>query len=269
MTINEAPWFQSPAAIGAAVLLLIGVLLVIAGATALFKGRPLRCTLRTLSGLVLALISVLLGTVSIGTYGYKALTSDELVAKIEIRPSGKQSFDARLVYPDGRADIFTLSGDEIYIDARVLKWQPLATLFGLRTMYELDRVAGRYRSVEDERNNPRTIYSLRSLYASPRCRIAIAIRRCRVRIGSLRVCRQGGEFGAIGDCKRTHPTQQTGELEPRPPCCVVRPDGAAIAQPAHARNSPSRRAAQPFRLSPSPPRARQSRASLQRPRKHR
>ncbi len=160
MTINEAPWFQSPAAIGAAVLLLIGVLLVIAGATALFKGRPLRCTLRTLSGLVLALISVLLGTVSIGTYGYKALTSDELVAKIEIRPSGKQSFDARLVYPDGRADIFTLSGDEIYIDARVLKWQPLATLFGLRTMYELDRVAGRYRSVEDERNNPRTIYPL-------------------------------------------------------------------------------------------------------------
>ena len=44
--------------------------------------------------------------------------------------------------------------------AHILKWQPLANLIGLHTAYELDRVGGRYRDIEQERTAERTIHSL-------------------------------------------------------------------------------------------------------------
>jgi hypothetical protein len=42
----------------------------------------------------------------------------------------------------------------------VLKWRPVATLLGLQTAYELDRIAGRYQELSDEQSQPRTVFSL-------------------------------------------------------------------------------------------------------------
>jgi hypothetical protein len=53
-----------------------------------------------------------------------------------------------------------LSGDELYVDAHILKWKPIANLLGLHTQYELDRVAGRYRRLEDEIGRERAVFSL-------------------------------------------------------------------------------------------------------------
>ena len=63
-------------------------------------------------------------------------------------------------FPDGREAGFVIAGDELYVDAHILKWKPLANVLGLHTAYELDRIAGRYRSVEQERNALRTVYPL-------------------------------------------------------------------------------------------------------------
>ena len=69
-------------------------------------------------------------------------------------------FTARFRFPDDREAHFTLAGDEIYVDAHILKWKPVASLFGLHTAYELDRVAGRYVNLAQEQAGPRTVYSL-------------------------------------------------------------------------------------------------------------
>ncbi len=42
-----------------------------------------------------------------------------------------------------------------------IKRKPLANIFGLHTAYELDRVAGRYHAIEQERSAPRTVYRLK------------------------------------------------------------------------------------------------------------
>jgi hypothetical protein len=55
---------------------------------------------------------------------------------------------------------FELDGDELYVDAHILKWKSIANLFGLHTVYELDRVAGRYSQIEEETSKNRTVYSL-------------------------------------------------------------------------------------------------------------
>ena len=53
-----------------------------------------------------------------------------------------------------------MPGDQLYIDAHILKWKPLANIFGLHTSYELDRVAGSYAILSDETTKVHTVYSL-------------------------------------------------------------------------------------------------------------
>jgi hypothetical protein len=83
-----------------------------------------------------------------------------LVARVEVERLSPERFIAVFKYTDGRRQTFDLAGDEFYVDARILKWKAPANLFGLHTAYELDRVAGRYAAIEDERSAARSIFSL-------------------------------------------------------------------------------------------------------------
>jgi hypothetical protein len=71
-----------------------------------------------------------------------------------------QRFRATVTLPDGSLHMFDLAGDAVYVDAHILKWRPIANLFGLHTAYELDRIAGRYQAIADEQTRERTVYSL-------------------------------------------------------------------------------------------------------------
>lgn len=146
----------------AAALLLgvLGGLLVLAGLAALLRARPLRFVVRTLFGLLLLSIGALAGTVTLGLQGYRALAREDVAAHLSVRPSGPQRFDVAVRFADGREAKFEVAGDEIYADARILKWKPFANVLGLHTAYELDRLAGRYRSIDQERAAPRTVHSL-------------------------------------------------------------------------------------------------------------
>jgi len=152
---SSLPWL-----LGAAVLLSLGAILVLAGLTALFGLHPLRFITRTLLGLLLISLGLLEGTITVGIQGYRSLAREELAARIAVRPYGPQQFAATLRFPDGRMLTYPISGDEIYVDARILKWHALANLIGLNTAYELDRVGGRFRAIGQERSASRTLYSL-------------------------------------------------------------------------------------------------------------
>jgi hypothetical protein len=152
--------FSSPYFIAAAALGLIGALLVITGIAALWRARPLGFAVRTLTGLVFALLGLLAGGLAAGIHGYRALTHEEVAARVTVEPTGRQRFNATFEFADGRRQSFELAGDEIYIDAHILKWKPYANVVGLHTAYELDRVAGRYRGIADERVAARTIHAL-------------------------------------------------------------------------------------------------------------
>jgi hypothetical protein len=153
--LPASPFFLAAIALGA-----LGAILVVAGVVALMRARPLRFALRTLSGLLLLSLGALAGTVASGTQGYRALTREDLAARLTVRPAGPQRFVATVRFPDGRQAAFDLMGDEIYVDAHILKWKPLANVLGLHTAYELDRLAGRYQSIEQERSALRTVHSL-------------------------------------------------------------------------------------------------------------
>lgn len=137
-----------------------GALLLIAALGALWPLRPLRFTARLLASIALLAVGGLFGTIALGMQGYRALTREDLAARIAVQPIAPQRFAAVLTFPDGRQAAYDVAGDEIYVDAHILKWKPLANVLGLHTAYELDRVAGRYRDIEQERRAPRTVYAL-------------------------------------------------------------------------------------------------------------
>ena len=150
----------SPFGLAGLVFGIVGALLLLSGLGALIRLRPFRFVLRTTFGLLLLAIGSLAATIAIGTHGYTALTREDIAATLLVQPTGPQRFSATVRYPDLREVKFELAGDEVYVDAQILKWKPIANVFGLHTAYELDRIAGRYRSIDHERSAPRTVFPL-------------------------------------------------------------------------------------------------------------
>ena len=104
--------------------------------------------------------SLLFGTIFFSIKGYSALTKEEVAAWVTVKPVGYQNFIAHFEFPDGSESEYILKGDELYIDAHILKWKSIANLLGMHTFYELDRVAGRYSSIKEETTKERTVYPL-------------------------------------------------------------------------------------------------------------
>jgi len=150
----------SPLLLAALLLGALGAIFVVAGLVALLRVRPLRFALRTLVGLLLLSLGALAGAIGVGIKGYRALTREEVAARVEVRPSSAQHFVATFHVPGRTEMTYEIAGDEIYVDAHILKWTPLANVLGLHTGYELDRVAGRYRDIAQERSAERTVHSL-------------------------------------------------------------------------------------------------------------
>lgn len=148
------------AQVAALLCALAGLTLLAAAALALRRRRLLAGAGGALLGLLLAALAALLALVVLGVQGYRALTREEVALVVRTKPAGDHIFIAQLSFPDGRRQSLALEGDQVYVDARILKWQPWANLLGLHTGYELDRIAGRYRDIDDERSRPHSVFPL-------------------------------------------------------------------------------------------------------------
>ncbi len=146
--------------IAALCFVLLGVALVPSALRRLRDGRLLAGGVRGLAGMLCVALALLAGAIAVGLRGYRALTFEELAATVKTEPIARQRFRATITLPDGRLAMYELAGDAFYVDAHILKWHPLLNVLGLRTAYELDRVAGRYNDVADERSRPHTAYTL-------------------------------------------------------------------------------------------------------------
>lgn len=105
-------------------------------------------------------LAALVGLFNLATWGYKALTFEQYVATISVTKLAEQRYQVDLHFADGSSERFDVAGDQLYIDAKIIKWHPYASLLGFRTLFELDRLAGRYVSLDDEQTQARTVYSL-------------------------------------------------------------------------------------------------------------
>jgi hypothetical protein len=143
------------------VIAVFGVLLLALALQRLFRARFLSASGSAFMGLLLLAAAALTFTVSLNLHTYARLTHEQPVAQIVFEARGPQRYVATLTQvPNGEMLNFVLAGDEWQLDARVLKWKGWANLIGLDAQYRLERVGGRYREIEQERHDERTVYPL-------------------------------------------------------------------------------------------------------------
>ena len=151
---------SDPLVVCALIAAFLSLVFFIATGAAARKKKFLSAFTRLLIFLLMLSLTALSCTIIIAVRGYRALTHEVPAATVKITPVGLQQFMATVILPDGQQKTFTLAGDELYIDAHILKWKPWANMLGLHTSYELDRVAGRYSALSDETAKPHTVYPL-------------------------------------------------------------------------------------------------------------
>lgn len=146
----------------ALVFAVFGLLLLALACQRLFRGRILAAAGSAMGGSLLLCAAALLFVVALNLHTYARLTHEAPVAEIVFEARGPQRYRATLSRTTTGDDMqmFVLAGDEWQLDARVLKWKGWANLFGLDAQYRLERVSGRYRDLEQERKDERTVYSL-------------------------------------------------------------------------------------------------------------
>ncbi|MEM6431465.1 MAG: hypothetical protein AAF708_19665 [Deinococcota bacterium] len=140
--------------------LIVALVLFVYSSRALRHGAVLGFIFRVLLGTLFVTLSAGLAVLGSAMQGYSNLTQETRAATVITRQLGEQQYSAIFTFPDGSEQAFQLLGDQLYVDGYVLKWHPIANVMGFRTVYELDRVEGRYRSLDDTQTQPRTTYSL-------------------------------------------------------------------------------------------------------------
>ena len=145
-----APWLLAVGALGA----------FVSGVLAFRRRRFVSGTFSLLSGALCLAVAAIITLLDAGLAGYKALTHEDVALTVLVTPLAGGRFLADVRFPGGHAESWQLAGDELYVDARILKWKGVATLLGLHTQYELDRIGGRYRDLAQERTGERTIFPL-------------------------------------------------------------------------------------------------------------
>ena len=154
-------WWIAPAVVG-----LLGLTLLVRGLGALFRGRFVGGLLGGGVGAALMAAATIASLLALDVQTYARLTYERPVATIQTRQLGPQYFEATVIQP-GRGEnlpaatnLYPLHGDEWRIEAQVLKWKPWANVLGLDAQYRLDRLSWRYRSIDQELNDERSVHPL-------------------------------------------------------------------------------------------------------------
>lgn len=129
-----------------------------------FRSLRAREPLHAMTNVALSFCFFLFGALfllgALALRGYHTFNYEEYAATVTITPVAEQKFNATFTYPDGSKHQYELMGDELYVDAKVLKFKPIANLLGFHTSYQLSRVGGRYHELQDETSKNRTIFAL-------------------------------------------------------------------------------------------------------------
>lgn len=110
---------------------------------------------------VLTFLGLPVALVGWNLHTFHRLTDEAPIAKLRFVEMAPQQFSVELRsgnFCDPQH--FRLEGDQWRLDARFLKWKPVANLFGLDAMYRLDRLGGRYSNIDEANSRTSVAYDI-------------------------------------------------------------------------------------------------------------
>lgn len=112
-------------------------------------------------GLFFVGIAVFFVLVVVDFASYENILEEDTLATLSIEEVAKQHYKVNVEYIlESHEENYELHGDLWQMDAKIIRWLGLFQALGVKPGYRLDRISGRYYSLEDERRNDRSVYSL-------------------------------------------------------------------------------------------------------------
>ena len=144
-----------------ALIAILGLAFAVTGIRRLVQRRFLKSIALEFSAGFILLLAFSAFLLASNLYTYQRLIYEQPVAEVTFHQLAEQNFSAEIKSLDANfQQTFNLHGDEWQLDAQVLTWQGIASLFGLDANYRLHRISGRYLSIEQEQQRPRSVFSL-------------------------------------------------------------------------------------------------------------
>lgn len=141
------------------ILLAIVALAALFGAfKALIKSGWFLKWLQGSAGFMALVLTVASALLVVDLLSYIRAEENQSLATLTFTEIDQQEFDVELVRADGSKDLYKLNGDQWQLDVRLIG-SPLFS-FDKLPSYKLDRLSGRYLSLEQERTGLRTVYGL-------------------------------------------------------------------------------------------------------------
>lgn len=94
-------------------------------------------------------------------YIYQQFNIETPIAEIHFDRRSEQSYTAYLATGDlCNTDGYELFGDQWQLDASFIKWNAVAATAGLKSLYKLDRLSGRYKDVQQQNSRYHKAYDI-------------------------------------------------------------------------------------------------------------
>jgi hypothetical protein len=144
-------------------LLIIGFCLVfvVGGALILLRSQWFMQWLKGTAGLTLIVMAAYFSLFALNLFSYHPLSREAPLGTVSFRAQGPQTFVATLTQPDGSSVDYQLRGDLWQVDARIVRWKGVLSLFGLQPGFQFDQIEGRYLTLEDQLSKEPTAYLIR------------------------------------------------------------------------------------------------------------
>jgi hypothetical protein len=133
------------------------------------RKKFIRDTLLLMSSTILFFAGLALLNFGLFLQSYRTFVVGNPIAQISIEPS---DIDSEFIVKirelgnpinDNEMPIdreYFIRGDQWMVQGHLIRFHPMLSFLGFKPIYQLTRIQGSYYSIEDERNNERTVYSI-------------------------------------------------------------------------------------------------------------
>lgn len=142
------------------VLAVVGAVLVIASLLFFLRPRWLLGWLKGMAVFSVLVIGIYALVIAVNLMGYQSLEGMKTVATVSTQRQGEQLWVVTLQTGEGAPVVQSVRGDQWQLDARIIRFSGPIRWLGIAPGYRLERLSGRYTSLENEQSMPRTVIGL-------------------------------------------------------------------------------------------------------------